>query len=1000
MRILRTITVLAPLCLGACNCGDDPMTPIVPAPPTTSTVAMANVWKVAAPGVTEAFVQDLANVLDVRGAVEDQGEGFVVMGDRMGPPGRRVAEVRTGTVSIGTAPLFASLGGACADLVDNDLDGKIDILDDECEGSMDASELVAGAQDRLSVPRMTIDLDADGTGTVDRLEGVHAQLTLQAGGVVSATVSLAAPGTIALDLPNATASAVMALSVVVSCAGPGCFSDVCTLDLGTVRFDDGAYNQGNGDLALAATFAVGDSITCSGNTNPTDVATALGVPAVGATLSFVAQLDDDFYQIGPVLRVLKVSRSVLLTPMRATTGSTVGVPSESEAETMAGRILAQAGLTPPNPMIVVDSPSGEARVNARTVTFMPRLEVMPGTLGAVRHGHVQVEIGADGIRRLDSRWRPVEPMPVQVPLRDVADAQPQLDAQTAVNDGTNPPLTTQLGYHSGTPEDPWPYFDPVYFAVDASTRLPAAAIGATDFTPVVDTLSPLPGAQIDAAGGTVPLSIGAGFGTPPYSFRWTSESAGPLGEGAAIEARLPNGTQQLTVEVRDARGAGYSLNYDIDVTGSTVQPPGLQQTPIPINRPSTFNTASGLSYIGFPLSNRTAPVIAHANQNGAAVARLYFEQFRYEITVRIAGVNYSLRSDKCVDGNLSGGACHFPRPPFAVAGTSSGVVFFPASSSLSSLVTISNLPGDLDLFFRYRPVRAYAGPTPNFIQRAGPWLARGGTGFARQLGGRAPGFLPNVNWGYKPPAGGISCEKIVDWCLNSPGNDSEGTPYCDIPTTILELHCGTPETLIPIVDFKAWIYTGLIPMGINDFVVTSLIQDTAALDTLGASDGALNRTLQPFWAPSDAFITIDGIAAERAASFVTAPGVRASWDNYHAKKVPGNQIAFPGCNTPLYAFDNNPCAHFHTSWFARPPYPKGQDVNGYLVRKRASELRPRQRPSQLVNGEAFQPRAPYTTQQMFWHESIASSSACDPSGQVDNSARRCKVFVSPVFFTH
>jgi hypothetical protein len=76
---------------------------------------------------------------------------------------------------------------------------------------------------------------------------------------------------------------------------------------------------------------------------------------------------------------------------------------------------------------------------------------------------------------------------------------------------------------------------------------------------------------------------------------------------------------------------------------------------------------------------------------------------------------------------------------------------------------------------------------------------------------------------------------------------------------------------------------------------------------------------------------------------------------------------------------------------------RGQDVTVFINR-RSTEASPDSVES-LADSESLRQDAEHGYDVLVWHRSTASSTQCYPAGGVDNTARPCRVFPAPLFFT-
>jgi hypothetical protein len=439
--------------------------------------------------------------------------------------------------------------------------------------------------------------------------------------------------------------------------------------------------------------------------------------------------------------------------------------------------------------------------------------------------------------------------------------------------------------------------------------------------------------------------------------------------------------------------------------------------------------------------------------------QVFLEQWRYSLTLTTPQGPIILRSDKCVPGALqasSGGACYVPTPPFAVPeSTGPSIALRGGRAHMVSKVVIKNLPGTFTLDFDYRaedvqnPACAEQGDFKNFGAET---LA--GSPLVRKASGSCPGFVPQVNWTYEPPGEetggsqtGVPGQDIESFCVQSieinNGRNTDNERFCEMSPEVREYLSIHPGERFQVSEFKASLYTAVAPQDLNQTLVAVLVRDAdnGEPPQVANSDGALLRAYQPpnargriasIAGAGDLYTVISPIANEKVVNVAQPPNEPGTWDNYHAKRYPGIRLLnstlistvwdwlpadqaplyyvhFPNCNSLWFPFDRNaPCLHLHERWFNGRPFSRGQTVNWALVRDDVNPRYPRKRPPQLVGPlplySAGTPRVDQNetvTDSLLWHESTATSAACDhPAGGVNNRGRPCRVFTSPIFVTH
>jgi len=415
--------------------------------------------------------------------------------------------------------------------------------------------------------------------------------------------------------------------------------------------------------------------------------------------------------------------------------------------------------------------------------------------------------------------------------------------------------------------------------------------------------------------------------------------------------------------------------------------------------------------------------VQHANI--IFINSVFLDQWRYEIDVSINGTTYHLRSLKCIDDKLAttGSACYFPPNPFAVPSSTAASATLTVSGDtamVESQFVATSLPGDFSLHFKYASENiSNPGCDPGTMASIASYLL---ILKSRSVGGKCPGFTPEVDWTYKPPeTNAMTGAEIVQWCETAPAS-TDGYKICDVPSNVMGSVVASQN--YAIVGFQAWLFTRVAPLG-NQTMVTTLLQDTTSEFDVAKSMGNLIRANLPSWLIGDMFSEILPISRELEVTVAKPVETRGDWDNFHAKASPWlgrlGLVDYPACTSVLDKTDRAPCFHLHESWLGGPTISKGQTVKWIIVLYKPAEVDPRGLPDDLANGEtlftpapgpptskpmsAYIGKPPVFTQQVIWHESQASSTGCAPpaagtAGSIDNTARPCAVFVSPIFFTH
>ncbi len=373
-----------------------------------------------------------------------------------------------------------------------------------------------------------------------------------------------------------------------------------------------------------------------------------------------------------------------------------------------------------------------------------------------------------------------------------------------------------------------------------------------------------------------------------------------------------------------------------------------------------------------------------------------------------------IRSNKCAPGAFAEstpygregcGACDVPKAPFAQPNAPSVMTYTPMTPTVrgdidarnSSLgcfyqnILIRNLPGDLSLHFRYRPVVTLCAPLPGgrigWFGRFGNWV----NGAQRPIGlGRCPGFVPEVDWQYLPPEDGVPCEDLQAYCRTNyleagdRGRDPKGKAFCTLgadmpaPQAVIDGLCGQPTYDVKDVDVT--LYTRIHPAFKESRTAFTADDPAAAIPTLTRSIGSKDRSQQPSLAFSDLGIYINPVPQEVSVLMLANPkGPNdREYDNYHQKQVKfgklarpaaadrRDRVAFLGCNSLYDLTDDAPCMHMHERWRSGlfdfgPPYNQLQEVHYIAARYNKNERTPNVAPDQLVgpplgpNGEQTWP---------------------------------------------
>ena len=341
-------------------------------------------------------------------------------------------------------------------------------------------------------------------------------------------------------------------------------------------------------------------------------------------------------------------------------------------------------------------PSGTLRIAARADATVVVVTATPLLSGApVLDGAVTFWLGAGGaITRLRDEYRPLA-APVRVAAR------PNAAILKEVRDdlGTTTGIRLRLAYVAQPSYLDQPYLDPVFEAV--AQGLVLDRVRATTFTPRVEITSPSASTPI-LAGEVAALRAKAIEGRGPYRYTWSANATGFLGNGKAVDVALAAADTEIRLTVRDASGAGTTYAQPVSVIGPVAGPPAAPQ--------------SGGSYgdgtVSFEAEQDQTHPLRFKDVQAGGVQResdVYFDQFRYALTVRFQSTDYHVTSRKCVPLTTTGDACELPKGPYAQSSGASA----PSgnASSVSSTLAVDNLPGRLELLVEGSAQTAYCGPS-------------------------------------------------------------------------------------------------------------------------------------------------------------------------------------------------------------------------------------------------------------------------------------------------
>lgn len=639
------------------------------------------------------------------------------------------------------------------------------------------------------------------------------------------------------------------------------------------------------------------------------------------------------------------------------------LPAPAEARSAVTRFLFSHALLP----------ASEARVAVRRESRSVVVTVMPIQYGTqVLEGAITFWLGAGGaVERLRDEYRRPSAATVRVAARSRRSALAEVRSDL----GTTSGIRLRLAYVAEPSYLEQPYLDPVYEAVRHGVVLDR--VRATTFTPQATITAPNPSVPI-VAGAIAKLRARASEGRHPYHYSWWANRSGFLGTGKALDVPLQAGDTELRLRVRDSSGAGTTYAQPVHVLGAASTANGPPQP--------DYGDA-GISFRAG--QDRTHPLyFRDVEESGLdRVSAVYFDQFRYSLTVRYQEADWHVTSGRCVPLTVPGDACDLPKSPQAQSAGATVPASGGGGSRVESRLTIGALPGTLTLLVEGIAEPSYCGPTGELGSVALAMLPKLVFGTIDRVGADCPAFRPSVEWTYAPPAV-FRPSELAHLCLQGPG-------LCDVPEPLLAEWASGSFDAGPqpqVTDFRLSVYTAVVPAGPGPDR-SALARDADSPVELAASDGALDPSCRP--RPC-----ISPIASERSA-LLAAPESSAQWDALYLKSESPDPlgISFPDCSEPVDELDGPPCLHIVERWPGQvAEEDDGQTVTGFIVRSHPTEASPKVVES-LVDGEPLRQDAAHGYDLVLWHRSSASSTECYPSGGVDNTARPCRVFGTPLFFT-
>jgi hypothetical protein len=809
-------------------------------------------------------IENLAVVLGIDAAPEELEDGtFLAQDTFLLPAGPVTLTVESGSFTLGL--LSSDLSPACLNGIDDDGDGATDDFDPDCFTIADDDEATPGRQERdpTELGSLTGQLDEEGLLTIESLALPALSGTLPGDGILAGELSLVS-GSGAVDPIEATADLDLELDAAISCTGSDCSLSACSVSLSaSLAWDDvrgRGYATNSGTATLAGSVDVVD-----GDCGP-DFLQALGLQD-GTPFAQLALRLDPVFGSGMrrlVFDPLSGRGHLVTTDVERLIPAEPTLPTEDEAIDLALMVadLLQLELPGRHGVVFEQTEDRDGDGEPEAISVGVRLEAhleaatWEGQLltGHVEGGNLDLVLGHEGqILSMEVNWRNVIEF-ATVPILRRAELVAQAEGLLLESYPEMPveELSYSLGYPTGRDHHghgPLRNYLAPEWLVETSPGLHFLTFPASSFRPTLELVE-APGNMADGSL-AIPFAVEVTGGTAPYLIEWFSDLDGEIGTGESIEAVLSNGTHVVRAAIVAANSALNEVSVVFTVTGSLLEDEERDWHEFD---GSWLTDPTIIAYMGRPAAGgqrQIAPLVSVRIPNGKLAATMWWEEWRYTLSVDIRGTTYSLRSGRCVPGvnrveaDGSWTACG---APVGTTGEDQDLEYFAEidqasynphvtnpgtpSSGWQGEMIVRNLPGTIALRSNFVEGQYFAGP-----------------GFTRR------GLKPQVRWKYFPPEGGIPCQDLVDFCQQNPGADpasaGDDEPWCNIPRELYDPEAAGYVTSEDICCVGDETYE----------VLDADILLTAATDAVGGRYGAYTAFAEdyPLSVPFDLLDTSAGI---------------------------------------------------------------------------------------------------------------------------------------------
>jgi len=921
-------------------------------------------------------IESLAVVLGMDAAPEELEDGtFLAQDTFLLPAGPVTLTVESGSFTLGL--LSSDLSPACLNGIDDDGDGATDDFDPDCFTIADDDEATPGRQERdpTELGTLTGQLDEEGLLTIESIVLPALAGTLPGGGLLGGELSLVS-GSGAVDPIEATADLDLELDASISCIGSDCSLSACSVSLSaSLAWDDvggRGYASNSGTATLAGSVDVVDG-DCGA-----DFLQALGLQDGTPSAQLALRLDPVF---GSGMRRLVFDPlsgrgHLVTTDVERLIPAEPTLPTEDEAIDLAWMVAGLLQLELPGGHGVVfeqtEDRDGDGEPEATSVGVRLEAHLEAATwenqllTGHVEGGNLDLVLGHEGqILSMEVNWRNVMEF-ATVPILRRTELVAQAEGLLLKSFPEMPveELSYSLGYPTGRDHHGYGplrnYLAPEWL-VETSPGLHLLTFPASSFRPMLELVE----APENMADGSqaIPFAVEVTGGTPPYLIEWFSDLDGEIGTGESIEAVLSNGAHVVRAAIVDANSALNEVSVVFTVTGSLLEDEerGLLEFD-----GSWHTNPTTITYVGRPAAGgqrQIAPLVSVRIPSGKLAATMWWEEWRYTLSVDIRGTTYSLRSGRCVPGvnrveaDGSWTACG---APVGTTGEGQDLEYFAeidqasyrprttnpetAPSVWQGEMAVRNLPGTIFLRSNFVQGNYYAGQDPSSLVT----LTR-------------RGLLPKANWRYSAPSGGIPCQQIVDFCLQNPGADpasaGDDEPWCNIPRELYDPEaagyvagediCCVGDETYEVLDADILLTAATDALGGNRGAYTAFAEDNPAIGLnmfeLRATSAGVAECLKfGLWLPpGDLLCGLNPNPTERSVSPLVAGDLTGHWDNVHLKgQGPWNTVFPFGNHSNLRILEHNiarvgitdlvpgldpygvlprdqqPVVHHHQDWFA------------------------------------------------------------------------------------